>query len=73
MGAGLHGDYGLDRDTSIHLLQIYVVPVLVYVLEVVLPNGVHLDELERLHKRFLKQILSLPQTVADPAVYIECG
>ena len=73
MGAGLHGENGLDTDTSIHLLQIYVVPVLVYVLEVVLPNGVHLDKLERLHKRFLKQILSLPQTVADPAVYILSG
>ena len=42
-------------------------------LEVVLPNGIHLDKLERLHKRFLKQILSLPQTVADPAVYILSG
>ena len=69
MGAGLHGENGLDPDTSIHLLQTYVVPVLVYGLEVVL----HLDKLERLHKRFLKQILSLPQTVADQAVYILSG
>ena len=73
MGAGLQGENGLDPDTSIHLLQTYVVPVLVYGLGVVLPNGVHLDKLERLHKRFLKQILSLPQTVADPAVYILSG
>ena len=41
MGAGLHGENGLDPDTSIHLLQTYVVPVLVYGLEVVLPNGIH--------------------------------
>ena len=73
MGAGLHGENGLDQETSIHLLQIYVVPVLVYGLEVVLSNGIHLDKLERLYKRFLKQILSLPQTVADPAVYILSG
>ncbi|MEW8547264.1 MAG: hypothetical protein AB2693_27460, partial [Candidatus Thiodiazotropha sp.] len=73
MGAGLHGENGLDPDTSIHLLQIYVIPVLLYGLEVVLPKGVHLDRLERVHKGFIKQILSLPQTVADPAVYILSG
>ena len=41
MGAGLHGENGLDPDTSFHLLQTYVVPVLVYGLEVVLLNGIH--------------------------------
>lgn len=46
MGAGLHGKNGLGPDASIHLLQIYVVPVLVYGLQAVLPNGVHLDKLE---------------------------
>ena len=30
MGAGLHGENGLDPDTSIHLLQTYVIPILVY-------------------------------------------
>ena len=39
MGAGLHGENGLDPDTSIHLLQTYVIPILVYGLEVVLPTG----------------------------------
>ena len=56
LGTGLHGENGLDPDTSIHLLQTYVVPVLVYGLEVILPNDIHLDKLERLHKRFLNQI-----------------
>ena len=56
-----------------HLLQTYVVPNLVYGMEVVLSDGIHLDKLERLHKRFIKQILFLPQTVADPAVYILSG
>ena len=37
MGSGLHGEHGLDPETSIHLLQAYVLPVLVYALEVVLP------------------------------------
>ena len=49
MGAGLHGENGLDPDTSIHLLQTYVIPILVYGLEVVLPTGVHLDKLDKVH------------------------
>ena len=70
MGADLHGENGLDPDTSIHLLQTYVIPLLVYGLEVVLPTEVFLDKLDRVHKNFIKQILSLPQNVADPAIYI---
>ena len=61
MGAVLHGENGLDPDTSIHLLQTYVIPILIYGLEVVLPTGVHLDKLDKVHKKFMKQILSLPQ------------
>ncbi|MEW8546756.1 MAG: reverse transcriptase domain-containing protein, partial [Candidatus Thiodiazotropha sp.] len=73
MGAGLHGENGLDPDTSVHVLQTYVIPVLVYGLEVVLPRKSLMEKIDRLHKKFLKQILSLPNTVADPAVYILSG
>ena len=73
MGSGLHGENGLDPETSIHLLQTYVLPVLVYGLEVVLPKATLVDKLERIYKQFIKQILSLPVTVADPAVYILSG
>ena len=38
MGAGLHGNNGLDPDTSIHILQTYILPLLVYGLEVLLPR-----------------------------------
>ena len=69
MGAGLHGENGLDTDTSIHLLQTYVIPILFYGLEVVLPTGVYLDMLDRIHKKFIKQILSLSENVADPDIY----
>ena len=70
MSSGLHGENGLDPDTSIHLMQTYVMPVLVYELEVVLPKQKHLDTLERLNGKLLKLILSQPVNVADPAVYI---
>ena len=73
MPSGLHGENGLDPDTSIYLMQTYVMPVLVYGLEVVLPKQKHLDTLERFNRKFLKLILSLPVNVADPAVYILTG
>ena len=70
MGTGLHGENGLDPETSISLLQTYVLPVLFYGLEVVIPTGKSLNELETQYKKLLKQILSIPTTTADPAVYI---
>ena len=73
MGSGLHGENGLDPETSIHLLQTYVLPVLVYGLEVVLPKATLVEKLEKTYKKFLKHILSLPVTVADSAVYVLSG
>ena len=73
MGAGLHGDNGLDPDTSVHIMQTYILPILVYGLEVVLPRRELMEQIDRLHKKFLKQILSLPNTTANPAIYILSG
>lgn len=65
--ACVHGNNGLDPETSIHLLQTYIVPFLVYGLQVLLPRKTLLD------KKFLNMILSLPATVADPAKYVLSG
>ncbi|MEW8547953.1 MAG: reverse transcriptase family protein, partial [Candidatus Thiodiazotropha sp.] len=73
MAPGLHGYNGLDPETSVQLFQIYVLPALVYGLEVILPEQRLVDTLERSQKKFLKHILSLPTTTADPAVYILTG
>ena len=73
MGTGLHGENGLDPETAIALLQTYVIPVLFYGLEVIIPTGKALDTLEIQYKKLLKQILSLPSTTADPAVYLLSG
>ena len=73
MGAGLHGENGLDPETSISLLKTYVFPVLLYGLEVIIPTGKAMDTLEKQYKRLLKQILSVPITVADPAIYLLSG
>ena len=73
MGSGLHGHNGLDPETALHLLSIFVLPVLVYGLEVVLPKNALVEKLERTYKQFSKHVLSLPTTVADSAVYILSG
>ena len=73
MGSGLHGENDLEPETLIHLLQIYVLPVLVYGLEVVTPKATLIEKLERTYKKFIKQIMSLPVTVADPVVYVLSG
>ena len=65
MSTGLHGENVLDSETSVHLYQMYVVPVLFYGLEVVLVG--------KFNKKYLKCLLSFPVTVADTAVYILSG
>ena len=71
--AGLHGENGLDPETSLHLYQIYVLPVLLYGMEVVFPRPKFVEMLEKFIKHNLKHIMSLPVTIADPAVYILSG
>ena len=44
MGAGLHGDIGLDPDSPIHILQTNVLLLLVYGLEVVLRRKVLMEK-----------------------------
>ena len=48
-------------------------PVLLYGMELLLPSSKPLEQLELFQKRILKQILSLPMSCPDPAVYILSG
>ena len=73
MPSGCHGHNGLDQESTIHLFQIYVLPTLIYGMEVVLPGGKHLDTLEKFYKKYMKLLLSIPVTTADPGVYIISG
>lgn len=73
MGAGLHGENGQDPETALSLLQTYVTPVLFYGLEIITPTGKPLSVLDTQYKKLLKQILSLPNNTADPAVYLLSG
>ena len=51
MPSGLHGRNGLDPETSIHLLQIYVTLVLIYGMAVMLPRGKHLNTYREILKK----------------------
>jgi hypothetical protein len=44
MGAGLHGENAIDPETSISLLRNYILPILYYGLEILLPTGKTLDQ-----------------------------
>ena len=70
---GLHGENGLDPETCLHLISIYILPVLTYGLEIILPESTGLQALELCHRKFLKRILSLPKNTPDPAVYVLSG
>ena len=70
MASRLYGENGLDPETCTHLLQICVLPVLVYGLKVVLPKLTLVRKLSGANKKILKQVLSIPIKVADSAVYI---
>jgi DNA-binding CsgD family transcriptional regulator len=73
MGVGLHGENGIDPETTISLLRTYVLPILYYGLEILLPTGKILEQLNIHYKKVLKQLLSLYINVADPAIYILSG
>jgi hypothetical protein len=73
MGVGLHGENAIDPETSISLLRDYILPILYYGLEILLPNGKTLDKINIKYKKMLKQILSLYTNVADLTIYIHSG
>ena len=73
MPAGLHGENGLDPQMVVHIFQAYLIPVLLYGLEVAVPSRANLDTLERFLRTSPKQILSLPTNTASSSVHILTG
>ena len=45
LSAGFHGNNGLDPSTSMHILKTYIIPTLMYSLEVLLPTKPYIDEI----------------------------
>ena len=70
---GVHGCNGLNAKILYKIYQVYVVPRLLYGLEVLLLNKGQLEELEKLHIENLKNIQSLPTRTANSIVYLLLG
>ena len=70
---GLHGCNGLNAKFSHKIYQVYVLPRLLYGLEVLSLNKKQLDELGKFHLEILKNIQSLPTRTANAIVYLLLG
>lgn len=73
MKNGVHGTNGLNPRISYKIYQIYVIPRLLYNLEVLSFTKSQLRELEHFHLNFLRNIQSLPQRTAKAAIYTLLG
>jgi hypothetical protein len=76
LGAGLHGKNGLNPTACLHLLQVYVILILTYGIEILLPSRTELQTLEIFLSKNTKADTFNPnkyKCTADPAVYILAG
>lgn len=71
MGAGMHGKNGLSPCISHHIWYIYVVPRMIYGLDVVSLKASDLTKLEVFQRKILRQLQFLPEkpAPANSAVY----
>ncbi|CAC5410733.1 unnamed protein product [Mytilus coruscus] len=70
---GFHGENGLDMETIIHLYKIYIVPVLLYGMDLLTPRSLNLEKLKKFQKKMFMQLMSLPTNTPDPAINILTG
>lgn len=73
LGAGLHGINGLNPMVSIHLIRIYILPRLVYGLDVIRLTTKDMDNISMYFKRLLKQVQHLPDRTSDAGTYLMLG
>jgi hypothetical protein len=73
MGAGLHGLNGVNPKVSIHLLQTYVTPRLLYGLEILSLTLGDIRNPELYFKKLQKQIQHLSDLTANAATYLLLG
>ena len=73
MGTGLHGTNGVDAKTSYRIYRTYVLPRVLYGLEVIYLKKGDLDALETMHRELLRMFQSLPPRTANAATYLLVG
>ncbi|CAC5424233.1 unnamed protein product [Mytilus coruscus] len=73
MNTGLHGTNGINQQTSYKIYQSYVIPRLVYGMEILPLNQRQLDIMTRFHTKTLRNIQSLPTKTATGSVLMLLG
>ena len=73
MGAGLHGLNGTGPMVALLQYQTYVLPALLYGLEVLVLRDSETEQLELYHRKNLRLIQHLPQSTAKCALYLLSG
>ncbi len=73
MGSGFHGNNGVNLSVIRQKYLLYIIPRCTYGLETMILKKSHLAQLERYHRRTLKQLMSLPDRTATAAVHLLIG
>ena len=73
MGSGFHGTNGIDAVTSYKIYHTYVLPRLIYGLEVLPLKKKHVENLEAFHRKSIRYLQSLPQRIATATIYLLVG
>ena len=71
--SGLHGENGISPFASRKVMISYVLPRLIYGLEVLVLTKTHIADLERTYCGMLRKLLSLREGTASAAVYLLMG
>ena len=58
---------------SLSMLNVYILPCLLYGLDILTLTESEIAKINQFHKKFLKQIMHLPDRTADAAIYILSG
>ena len=70
---GVHGSNGLNPRISYRIYQAYVIPRLLYSLNVMSLSDTHINQLQRFHISTLRRIQSLPERTASSVVQLLLG
>ena len=68
MGAGLYGLNGVNPQASLHLIRCYVIPRLLYGLEILILSKSDIKNLSTYFVKLLKHIQHLPERMANTLV-----
>jgi len=73
IGTGVHGTNGLPPTTCLNIFKIYVLPRLLYGLEIYILNQTQFEQLEAYYLNFLRKIQGLPSRSVRGITYLLLG